>query len=192
MRREEVIGRTSTELKVGPAQQNAPADRCAAAQRQVDDLPMVANGRDVAIPGRMFAPGADQWRRMPGVRLPRHVRRNSAPIPSCSRSTRPWPRLAHGAAGRLGGCARPGLVVLVDVCYDIHGLPPSAPPRRYIETCVAPPWQDAMRANFRQCIAEQTEWSMEIQIIRADGSLLWGAPAASRWWKNGRVVRIQG
>jgi PAS domain S-box-containing protein len=86
-----------------------------------------------------------------------------------------------------------GLVYWSDVCYDIHGLPPgSALPRRYIETYVAPPWQDAMRANFRQCIAEQTEWSMEIQIIRADGSLRWVRTRGEPVVENGRVVAHPG
>ncbi len=195
MRREEVIGRTSTELKVwASAAERARLIDALQHNGQVDDLPMVANGRDVAIPGRMFA---------------RRVQINSEEclvfvFHDTTQEQRTHTELLAvntslaqaGRMARLGAwedVRGQGLVYWSDVCYDIHGLPPgSALPRRYIETYVAPPWQDAMRANFRQCIAEQTEWSMEIQIIRADGSLLWVRTRGEPVVENGRVVRIQG
>ena len=195
MRREEVIGRTSTELKVwASAAERARLIDALQHNGQVDDLPMVANGRDVAIPGRMFA---------------RRVQINSEEclvfvFHDTTQEQRTHTELLAvntslaqaGRMARLGAwedVRGQGLVYWSDVCYDIHGLPPgSALPRRYIETYVAPPWQDAMRANFRQCIAEQTEWSMEIQIIRADGSLRWVRTRGEPVVENGRVVRIQG
>jgi diguanylate cyclase (GGDEF)-like protein/PAS domain S-box-containing protein len=195
MRREEVIGRTSTELKVwASAAERARLIDALQHNGQVDDLPMVANGRDVAIPGRMFA---------------RRVQINGEEclvfvFHDTTQEQRTHTELlaVNTALAQAGRMARlgawedvrgQGLVYWSDVCYDIHGLPPgSALPRRYIETYVAPPWQDAMRANFRQCIAEQTEWSMEIQIIRADGSLRWVRTRGEPVVEDGRVVRIQG
>ena len=195
LRREDVIGRTSTELKVwASAAERARLIDALQHNGQVDDLPMVANGRDVAIPGRMFA---------------RRVQINSEEclvfvFHDTTQEQRTHTELLAvntslaqaGRMARLGAwedVRGQGLVYWSDVCYDIHGLPPgSALPRRYIETYVAPPWQDAMRANFRQCIAEQTEWSMEIQIIRADGSLRWVRTRGEPVVENGRVVRIQG
>jgi diguanylate cyclase (GGDEF)-like protein/PAS domain S-box-containing protein len=195
MRREEVIGRTSTELKVwASAAERARLIDALQHNGQVDDLPMVANGRDVAIPGRMFARRVQ----INGEECLVFVfhdttqeQRTHTELLAVNTSLAQAGRMARlGAWEDVRG---QGLVYWSDVCYDIHGLPPgSALPRRYIETYVAPPWQDAMRANFRQCIAEQTEWSMEIQIIRADGSLLWVRTRGEPVVENGRVVRIQG
>ncbi len=195
MRREEVIGRTSTELKVwASAAERARLIDALQHNGQVDDLPMVANGRDVAIPGRMFARRVQ----INGEECLVFVfhdttqeQRTHTELLAVNTSLAQAGRMARlGAWEDVRG---QGLVYWSDVCYDIHGLPPgSALPRRYIETYVAPPWQDAMRANFRQCIAEQTEWSMEIQIIRADGSLRWVRTRGEPVVENGRVVRIQG
>jgi len=195
MRREEVIGRTSTELKVwASAAERARLIDALQHNGQVDDLPMVANGRDVAIPGRMFARRVQ----INGEECLVFVfhdttqeQRTHTELLAVNTSLAQAGRMARlGAWEDVRG---QGLVYWSDVCYDIHGLPPgSALPRRYIETYVAPPWQDAMRANFRQCIAEQTEWSMEIQIIRADGSLRWVRTRGEPVVEDGRVVRIQG
>ncbi len=47
-----------------------------------------------------------------------------------------------------------GLVYWSDVCYDIHGLPPGAPPPHdYVQRFVAPAWRETVRAKFRHCIA---------------------------------------
>ena len=195
MRREEVIGRTSTELKVwASAAERARLIDALQHHGQVDDLPMVANGRDVAIPGRMFARRVQ----INGEECLVFVfhdttqeQRTHTELLAVNTSLAQAGRMARlGAWEDVRG---QGLVYWSDVCYDIHGLPPgSALPRRYIETYVAPPWQDAMRANFRQCIAEHTEWSMEIQIIRADGSLRWVRTRGEPVVEDGRVVRIQG
>ncbi|WP_370682390.1 EAL domain-containing protein [Comamonas sp. GB3 AK4-5] len=67
-----------------------------------------------------------------------------------------------------------GLVYWSEVCFDIHGLPRDAPlPREYINTFVAPAWRGLMRDKIKQCLRTKTEWSAEIEIIRADGRLTW-------------------
>lgn len=67
-----------------------------------------------------------------------------------------------------------GLVYWSEVCFDIHGLPRDAPlPREYINTFVAPAWRGLMREKIKQCLRTKTEWSAEIEIIRADGRLTW-------------------
>ena len=86
-----------------------------------------------------------------------------------------------------------GLVYWSDVCYDIHGLPRGAPlPRDYIEEHVAPPGRETMREKIRRCILERTEWSMDVEIIRPDGSTIWGRAHGEPVVENGRVVRILG
>ena len=101
-----------------------------------------------------------------------------------------------GRLARLGAwedVPRKGLVYWSDVCYDIHGLPSGAPlPRNYIDTHVAPPWRDTMRAKFRECIRHRTEWSVEMQIIRADGRQVWVRARGEPVIEGGRLTRIRG
>jgi diguanylate cyclase (GGDEF)-like protein/PAS domain S-box-containing protein len=86
-----------------------------------------------------------------------------------------------------------GLVYWSEVCFDIHGLPRDAPlPQDYIARHIAPPWQQALRARFRECIRHQVEWSMEMQIVRADGQLLWVRARGEPVVENGRVRRMRG
>ena len=67
-----------------------------------------------------------------------------------------------------------GLVYWSEVCFDIHGLPRNAPlPREYINTFVAPAWRGLMRDKIKQCLRSKTDWSAEIEIIRADGRMAW-------------------
>jgi PAS domain S-box-containing protein len=62
-----------------------------------------------------------------------------------------------------------GLVYWSEVCYDIHGLPRNALPREYINTFVAPAWRGLMRDKIKHCLRTKSDWSAEIEIIRADG-----------------------
>lgn len=67
-----------------------------------------------------------------------------------------------------------GLVYWSEVCYDIHGLPRNAPlPREYINTFVAPAWRGLMRDKIKHCLRTKSDWSAEIEIIRADGRMAW-------------------
>ncbi len=195
LRRDDVIGRTSTELKIW-ANEHERLRLIEALQNtgQVDDLPMVAHGNGISIHGLMFA----RQVQIDGDECLVFVfhdtteeRRTNAELMAVNTALAQAGRMARlGAWEDVRG---QGLVYWSDVCYDIHGLQPgSALPRQYIETYVAPPWQDAMRANFRQCIAQQVEWSMDIQIIHADGSLRWVRTRGEPVVENGRVVRIQG
>ncbi len=101
-----------------------------------------------------------------------------------------------GRLARLGAwedVPRKGLVYWSDVCYDIHGLPSGAPlPANYIDTHVAAPWREALRTQFRECIRHHAEWSMEMQIIRADGRHIWVRARGEPVIENGRLTRIRG
>ena len=86
-----------------------------------------------------------------------------------------------------------GPVYWSDVCYDIHGLPPGSPlPQDYVQRHVAPAWHDTFRNALRRCIRERVEWSLEIEIVRADGRLVWMRSLGEPVIENGRVVRIRG
>ena len=101
-----------------------------------------------------------------------------------------------GRLARLGAwedVAGKGLVYWSDVCFDIHGLPRHAPmPRDYITRHVAPAWQQALRARFHDCIRHHAEWSIEMQIVRADGQLLWVRARGEPVVEDGRVRRVRG
>jgi diguanylate cyclase (GGDEF)-like protein/PAS domain S-box-containing protein len=101
-----------------------------------------------------------------------------------------------GRMARLGAwedMAGKGLVYWSDVCFDIHGLPLNAPlPHDYLTRHVAPAWQQPLRACFRECIRNRVEWSMEMQIVRADGQLLWVRARGEPVVEDGRVRRVRG
>ena len=86
-----------------------------------------------------------------------------------------------------------GPVYWSDVCYEIHGLAPGSPlPADYVQRHVAPAWHDTFRNALRQCIRQRVEWNLEIEIVRADGRLVWMRSLGEPVLENGRVVRIRG
>jgi len=86
-----------------------------------------------------------------------------------------------------------GPVYWSDVCYEIHGLAHGSPlPRDYVQKHVAPAWHETFRNALRQCIRQRMEWNIEIEIVRADGRLVWMRALGEPVVENGRVVRIRG
>ncbi|MGE4330899.1 PAS domain S-box protein, partial [Diaphorobacter sp.] len=86
-----------------------------------------------------------------------------------------------------------GITYWSDVCFDIHGLPASAPlPRCYVDHFVAPAWRDAVRSEMRRSLQDRITWSMEIEIHRADGQLLWVRVRGEPVVQDGQVVRVRG
>ena len=86
-----------------------------------------------------------------------------------------------------------GIVYWSDVCYEIHGLPKGAPlPRNYIDTYVAPPWREAMRAKFLECIRHGIDWNIVMQVVRADGEWVWVRARGEPVVENGRLARVRG
>ncbi|GAB2724796.1 hypothetical protein GCM10027019_00310 [Melaminivora jejuensis] len=80
-----------------------------------------------------------------------------------------------------------------EACYDLHGLPPSAPlPRNYVQAFVLPEWQETIRQHMRECVREARPWHQEMQIRRADGVHLWVRAHAEPVLEDGRVVRVRG
>ena len=193
--RDEIIGHTSTELGVWASpQERVRLIETLQRDGKVDHLPMVALGATGEVPGHMSARPVQidgeaclifvfhdttQEQRTHGDLLAKNAALAQA-----------------GRMARLGAwedVRGKGLVYWSDVCYDIHGLPRDAPlPRNYIETYVAPPWREPMREKFRQCIEQHTEWSMDVQIVRADGRCIWCRWRGEPVEENGRVMRIVG
>lgn len=86
-----------------------------------------------------------------------------------------------------------GIVYWSDTCYEIHGLAPGAPlPRHYLDEFVAPAWRGEMRRLLRESAIEQKEWSIEIEIVRADGRHAWVRVRGEPVMENGHMTRIRG
>lgn len=193
--REEVLGRTSTELSIWATdQERAKLVETLRRDGFVDKLPMLAQSKGRAIPGVLSA-------------RPVQIDGDDCLVFVFHDTTRE--KKVHdelvamnavlGQAGRMARLGAwedergKGLVYWSDVCYDIHGLPRGAPlPRNYIEEHVAPQWRETMREKIRRCILERTEWSMDVEIIRPDGSTIWGRAHGEPVVEDGRVTRILG
>ena len=194
-RREEVLGRTSSELQVWANEQERKR-LLETYQREgkVDRLPLVAQSKGVQIPGLMSA---------------RSVLVNGEncfvfvfhDMTEAQRTSDELRALYHqlqqaGRVARLGAWEderRRGLVYWSDVCFDIHGLSPNQPPPSdYIDRHVAPQYREALREKFRQSIRSCTEWSMEMEVYHADGHLLWVRASGEPVIENGRVVKVRG
>ena len=193
--REEVLGRTSSELQVWANEQERKR-LLETYQREgkVDRLPLVAQSKGVQVPGLMSA---------------RSVLVNGEncfvfvfhDMTEAQRTSDELRALYHqlqqaGRLARLGAWEDEhgrGLVYRSDVCFDIHGLSPNQPPPSdYIDRPVAPQYREALREKFRQSIRSRTEWSMEMEVYHADGHLLWVRASGEPVIENGRVVKVRG
>ncbi|PIF90875.1 diguanylate cyclase/phosphodiesterase with PAS/PAC sensor(s) [Acidovorax sp. 62] len=101
-----------------------------------------------------------------------------------------------GRLARLGAWEHDltkGLLYWSDMCFEIHGLPPGSPlPDNYIDRYVAPEYQAELRQKFRNCIDHRQEWSMDLEILRADGRRLWIRARCEAVLEHGRVARLRG
>jgi diguanylate cyclase (GGDEF)-like protein/PAS domain S-box-containing protein len=57
---------------------------------------------------------------------------------------------------------------------------------------VAPAYRQPLRECFRQSILERAEWSMEMEVLHADGHLFWVRARGEPVLENGRVTRVRG
>ena len=193
--REDVIGRTSTQLGIWASEHERPR-LIEALQRdgKVDRLELLAQGKHRRIPGLMSA----QPVQIGGEACMVFVFRDITQEKHTNNELLARNSLLQqaGRLARLGAwedVRGRGIVYWSDVCYDIHGLPLGAPlPRNYIAEHVAPAWQEAMREQVRQCILQQVEWGAEVEIVRADGTLTWVRVRGEPVVENGRVTRIRG
>ncbi|CAN7332183.1 sensor domain-containing protein [Acidovorax sp. LjRoot117] len=193
--REEVIGRTSTELDIWASEQErARLVETFRRDGRVDRLPLVAQGRGVRIPGLMSARSV----LVDGENCFVFIFHDMTEAHRTSDELRALNSLLQqaGRMARLGAWEDErgrGLVYWSDVCFDIHGLPPGSPlPHDYIDRLVAPDYREPLRERIRQSIRERTEWSMEMEVLHADGRQVWVRARGEPVVDNGRVTRVRG
>ena len=82
-----------------------------------------------------------------------------------------------------------------ETVYGLHGRDPAAgmPAGDYLETYIPPQWRDRVRDNWRRALRERVSWTIEMQILREDGSRRWvrdtGEPVVAA---DGRVIALRG
>ncbi|MFN4118247.1 EAL domain-containing protein [Acidovorax sp.] len=193
--REQIIGRTSNELKIWASEQER--ERLVATFRRdgkVDRLPLVAQRQGARLPGLMSARSV----LVNGENCFVFVFHDMSEAQRTSDELHALNSLLQqaGRLARLGAWEDQrgkGLVYWSDVCFDIHGLPPGSPlPHDYIDRHVAPAYREPLRNNFRLSILERREWSMEIEVLHTDGRLVWVRAMGEPVIENGRVTRVRG
>ncbi len=193
--REQVVGRTAQQLGIWATKHEQPKLlQTLRRDGKVEHLPLVAQRHGVRIPGLMSA----QSVHLHGEDCLAFVFRDM------TEETRTHDALLSrnsllqqaGRLARLGAWEDEpgqGIAYWSDVCYDIHGLPPGAPlPLDYITEHVAPAWREALRDKVRASIRQRTDWSMEIEIVRADGRPVWVRLRGEPVVEAGHVARIRG
>ncbi|MBU0746349.1 MAG: EAL domain-containing protein [Gammaproteobacteria bacterium] len=195
MQREQVIGRTSTELQIWASEhERTRLVETFRRDGKVDRLPLVAQSQGVRIPGLMSARSV----LIDGENCFVFVFHDMTEAQRTSDELRALNSLLQqaGRLARLGAWEDQrgkGLVYWSDVCFDIHGLAlGSALPADYIDRLVAPAYREQLRNNFRLSILERREWSMEIEVQHADGRLVWVRAMGEPVIENGRVTRVRG
>lgn len=193
--RAQILGRTSLELGVWPsALERDRLLEVLQTQGEVRGLPMTACRHGEEIPGLMSARSARIGEEdclvfvFHDLSQERRVRDELLAANSLLRQAGWMARL--GVWEEVPG---QGITYWSDVCFAIHGLEPGEPlPRDYVQDFVAPAWRDAMQMQMRRCLRERAIWSMEIEILRADGLPLWVRVRGEPIVEADRVVRVRG
>lgn len=193
--REAVVGRTAEQLGIWATENERPALLQSLLRHgKAERLPMVAQRDGVPLPGLMSARPVQLAGDACLVFVFRDIREEQQTQNALM--ARNSLLQQAGRLARLGAwedVRGQGIVYWSDTCYDIHGLAPGAPlPRDYLKEFVAPSWRHTLSSLVRQSIAQQTEWSIEIEIVRADGRLVWLRMRGEPVLENGRVARIRG
>jgi len=193
--REDVLGKTSMELGIWQSpQERAALMEALRLHGEVRNHPMTAHRDGAAVPGLVSA----RTVRIEGEDCMVFVFHDLTQEQRVSDELRSAHRLLQQAGwlARLGVWehdAVEGLVYWSDVCFDIHGLPQNAPlPHAYLYDFVAPAWRDTVVAQIRKALAQPSSWSIDIEIIRADGRQIWVRVHGESILENGRITRVRG
>ncbi|WP_298208862.1 EAL domain-containing protein [Acidovorax sp.] len=193
--REKIVGITSIELRVWANEQER-VRMVETFQRdgKVDRMPMVAQANGRLIPGLMSARSVMVDGENCFVFIFHDI--------SVAQRTSDELRAANNQLEQAGRLARlgawedergKGVTYWSEVCFEIHGLDPNQPPPHdYINSHVAPAYREALSEKVRQSIRAGKAWSMEMEVLHADGHLLWMRARGEPVIENGRVARVRG
>ncbi|MFN7855887.1 MAG: diguanylate cyclase domain-containing protein, partial [Acidovorax sp.] len=193
--REQIVGRTSTELRIWASdEERARLLEVFRRDGQVERLPMMAQSKGRRIPGLMSARsvmiGADSCFVFVFHDMT-EAHRSAEELRALNNQLQQAGRLA-----RLGVWEEErgkGLVYWSDVSMDILGLPHGTPPPSdYIDRYVAPPYREPLREVLRKSMLSGSEWTMEMEVIHADGRLVWVRARGEPEMRNGRAQRMRG
>ena len=195
LKREHIVGRTAEELAIWATPDERP--RLLEKLRrdgQVDHLPVLAQKNGAPIPGLISARPVNLEGESCLVFVfhdMRHEQRTTEELLAQNSLLQQAGRLARlGAWEEVIG---KDTVYWSGMNYQIHGLALDAPlPRNYVETFVAPAWRSALREKMRDSLARQVGWSMEIEIVRADGRTIWARVSGEPVVEGNRVVGTRG
>lgn len=193
--RDEVIGKTSTELNIWASVEER--NRLVEAFRRhgrVDRLPLTAQRDGILIPGLMSASSVMIEQEECFVFI----------FHDMTESHRAATQLVQlnsllqqaGRLARLGAWEHArgeGLVYWSDVCYDIHGIAPDgALPRSYIDTRVNADYREGLRERFRLSLHHGQEWEYEMPVLHESGREIWVRVRGGPVYENGVVTRVRG
>ena len=190
-----VVGRTSADLAIWATEdERKRLVETFLRDGKVDRLPLLARGKGVALPGLMSARSVLINGENCFVFIFHDMtefQRQSDELRALYNQLQQAGRMARlGAWEDVRGM---GLVSWSDMCFEIHGLDPlTPPPANYIDRHVAPAYREPLRDKFRQSIRQRAAWSMELEVIHADGHLLWVRTSGEPVIENDRVVRVRG
>ncbi len=193
--RTDVVGKKLLELDLWPsAPERAALMDGLRLHGEVSNLPLTAHSGSAAVPGLLSARTA----RIAAHECVVFVFRDMTQEQRVREELVAAHRLLQQAGwlARLGVWehdARAGLVYWSDVCFDIHGLPQHAPlPRDYLTAFVAPAWRAKVVEQMRYALAHPSSWSIDIEIIRADGRQVWVRVHGESIVENGVIARVRG
>ena len=161
---------------------------------KVDRLPLLARAKGVIFPGLMSArsvliDGENCFAFI--FHDMTEAQRQSDELRALYNQLRQAGRMAR--LGAWENSRGKGFVSWSDMCFEIHGLAPqSPPPDSYIDRHVAPAYRQLLREKFRQSIRQRAAWSMELEVVHADGHLLWVRASGEPVIENDRVVSVRG
>ncbi|AVO42777.1 EAL domain-containing protein [Simplicispira suum] len=194
--REQIVGRTSLELEIWDSpQERERLLEVLARDGRVDQLSMKARAQGRVVPGLMSVSPVEIDGEDCIVFVFHDMTRE--------KSVQDGLLAAHALMTQAGQMARLGawesdehgtVIRWSDVCCEVHGLPPgTAPPLDYIGQSLTPASQEALRNAARACLRDGTEWTLDLQVIRADnGQLRWMRAHGEAVREGGRTLRMQG
>ena len=195
MERGAIVGRTAQDIHIwANAEQRPKLLEALTRDGKVDRLPVLAQRDGALLPGLMSARPVELGGESCMVFVFHDMRsalRTTEELRAQNSLLQQAGRLARlGAWEEIQG---QGSVYWSEMNYQIHGLERDAAlPHDYIESFVAPAWRVQLRQLQDQCMQQQSGWSLELEIVRADGRTIWARVSGEAVVQDGQAVGMRG